>query len=179
MKQFVPSVSIIFSRNVSLTNANALGMRPMQGRAYENRGEQYPLIKSPTTSSKSRALMFIALDKLRNQGSNQAIIIVLEKSKGASFNDEPLSKPGFWADRRVEPKWNLCKAPGNDNSGKVKPLGAFLESDDKVLERIYIGKRFRNDTKRHEKLFDMYTELTAAKLPTDIKAISNSGDVAT
>jgi hypothetical protein len=46
------------------TKANALGMRPMQERAYEKRGEQYLLIKSPPASGKSRALMFIALDKL-------------------------------------------------------------------------------------------------------------------
>jgi hypothetical protein len=39
-------------------------MRPMQERAYEKRGEQYLLIKSPPASGKSRALMFVALDKL-------------------------------------------------------------------------------------------------------------------
>jgi hypothetical protein len=31
-----------------------------------------------------------------------------------------------------------------------------------VLERIYIGRRFRNDTERLEKLFEMYTRMTAA-----------------
>ena len=81
-----------------LDKANALGMRPMQERAYEKRGEQYLLIKSPPASGKSRALMFIALDKLNNQGLKQAIIVVPEKSIGASFNDEPLTKYGFWAD---------------------------------------------------------------------------------
>jgi hypothetical protein len=39
--------------------------------------------------------MFIALDKLENQGIKQAIIVVPEKSIGASFNDEPLSQFGF------------------------------------------------------------------------------------
>jgi hypothetical protein len=34
---------------------------------------------------------------------------------------------------------------------------------DEVLERIYIGRRFRNDTERLEKLFDLYTTLMAAK----------------
>ena len=43
-------------------------MRPMQERAWEKRGEQYLLVKSPPASGKSRALMFIALDKLANQG---------------------------------------------------------------------------------------------------------------
>jgi hypothetical protein len=36
--------------------------------------------------------MFIALDKLHNQGLKKAIIVVPEKSIGSSFNDEPLSK---------------------------------------------------------------------------------------
>ena len=100
----VPSVSVSYARNGSSTKANALGMRPMQERAYEKRGEQYLLIKSPPASGKSRALMFIALDKLHNQGLKQAIIVVPEKAIGASFHDEPLTKFGFWADwtRRAE-----------------------------------------------------------------------------
>jgi hypothetical protein len=117
----------------------------MQERAYEKRGEQYLLIKSPPASGKSRALMFIALDKLANQGLKQAIIVVPEKSIGASFNDEPLSKFGFWADWHVEPKWNLCNAPGNDNGGKVKSLGAFLQSEDKVLVCTHATFRFAVD----------------------------------
>lgn len=76
----------------STNKANALGMRSMQERAYEKRGEQYILIKSPPASGKSRALMFVALDKLANQGVKQAIIVVPEKSIGSSFADEPLTK---------------------------------------------------------------------------------------
>src|SRR3546814_20226466 len=67
-KKTVPSVSVSYARNGSSNKANALGMRPMQERAYEKRGEQYLLIKSPPASGKSRALMFVALDKLVNQG---------------------------------------------------------------------------------------------------------------
>lgn len=37
------------------------------------------------------------------------------------------------------------------------------EHNDEVLERIYIGRRFRNDTERLEKLFDMYTKKAAVK----------------
>ena len=84
----VPSVSVSYARNGSSTKANALGMRPMQERAYEKRGEQYLLIKSPPASGKSRALMFIALDKLANQGLRQAIIVVPERSIGASFRND-------------------------------------------------------------------------------------------
>ena len=141
----VPSVSVRYATKGSSTKANEFGMRPMQERAYENRGEQYLLIKSPPASGKSRALMFIALDKLANQGVKQAIIVVPEKSIGSSFHDEPLSKHGFWADWHVEPKWNLCDAPGNDNGGKVNALGAFLESSGKVLVCTHATFRFAVD----------------------------------
>lgn len=141
----VPSVSVTYARNGESTKSNALGMRPMQERAYEKRGEQYLLIKSPPASGKSRALMFIALDKLENQGIKQAIIVVPEKSIGASFNDERLSQFGFWADWHVEPKWNLCNAPGNDNGGKVRSFGSFLESSDKVLVCTHATFRFAVD----------------------------------
>jgi len=141
----VPSVSVRYASNGSSTKANEFGMRPMQERAYEKRGEQYLLIKSPPASGKSRALMFIALDKLANQGVKQAIIVVPEKSIGSSFHDEALTRAGFWADWRVEPKWNLCDAPGNDNGGKVNSLGAFLGSDDKVLVCTHATFRFAVD----------------------------------
>lgn len=141
----VPSVSVTYARNGASTKANALGMRAMQERAYEKRGEQYLLIKSPPASGKSRALMFVALDKLANQRLKQAIIVVPEKSIGSSFNDEPLSKHGFWADWKVEPRWNLCNAPGNDNGGKVKSLGAFLQSDSQVLVCTHATFRFAVD----------------------------------
>ena len=140
----VPSVSVTYAQTGSSTRANAFGMRPMQERAYEKRGEQYLLIKSPPASGKSRALMFIALDKLQNQGLKQAIIVVPEKAIGASFNDEPLTQFGFWADWTVGPKWNLCNAPGNDG-GKINALGAFLASDAKVLVCTHATFRFAVD----------------------------------
>lgn len=146
MTKLIPSVSVSYAHSGVSTAANALGMRPMQERAYEKRGEQYLLIKSPPASGKSRALMFIALDKLQNQNLKQALIIVPEKSIGASFNDEPLENYGFWTNWHVEPKWNLCNAPGNDNGGKVKALGAFLESGDKVLVCTHATFRFAVDT---------------------------------
>lgn len=142
MSKTVPSVSVSYARNGSSTKSNELGMRPMQERAFERRGEQYLLIKSPPASGKSRALMFIALDKLHNQSLKQAIIVVPEKSIGASFVDEPLSEFGFWADWHVEPKWNLCNAPGTDNGGKVKSVGVFLASEDRVLVCTHATFRF-------------------------------------
>lgn len=35
------------------------------------------------------------------------------------------------------------------------------ERNDEALERIYIGRRFKNDTERLEKLFELYTKMTA------------------
>ena len=37
------------------------------------------------------------------------------------------------------------------------------EHNDEVMERIYIGRRFRNDTERLEKLFELYTKMTAGQ----------------
>ena len=60
----ISSVSVTYARTGRTARSNELGMRPMQERAWEKRGEQYLLIKSPPASGKSRALMSIALDKL-------------------------------------------------------------------------------------------------------------------
>lgn len=140
----IPSVSVTYASNCSSKKSNELGMRVMQERAYEKRGEQYLLIKSPPASGKSRALMFIALDKLHNQSIKKAIIVVPEKSIGASFNDEPLSQYGFYWDWEVVPKWNLCNAPGEDG-GKVNSVNAFLESGDQVLVCTHATFRFAVD----------------------------------
>jgi superfamily II DNA or RNA helicase len=141
----IPAVSVTYAQNGRSTQPNALGMRPMQERAYQKRGEQYLLIKSPPASGKSRALMFIALDKLENQKLKQTIIVVPEKSIGSSFHDEPLSQFGFWADWRVEPRWNLCDAPGGDNGGKVAAVKTFLATDARVLVCTHATFRFAVD----------------------------------
>lgn len=124
-------------------------MRPMQSRAYERRGEQYLLIKSPPASGKSRALMFIALDKLHNQGLKQAIIVVPERSIGGSFADEALSNYGFAWDWTVKPQWNLCNTPGADEvrvaKSKVKAVGEFLASAERTLVCTHATFRFAVD----------------------------------
>ena len=48
----IPSISVNYVANGDSTKANAMGMRVMQERAYEKRGEQYLLIKSPPASGK-------------------------------------------------------------------------------------------------------------------------------
>jgi len=145
MNKPIPAVSVAYAQNGSSTQVNAFGMRPMQERAFERRGEQYLLIKSPPASGKSRALMYIALDKLHQQKLKQAIIVVPEKSIGASFSDDALTQSGFWADWVVRPQWNLCNAPGTDNGGKVKSVRAFLDSSDPVLVCTHATFRFAVD----------------------------------
>lgn len=145
----VPTVSVVYSRTGASTKANKFGMRVMQERAYQKRGEQYLLIKSPPASGKSRALMFIALDKLHNQGIRQAIIVVPERSIGASFADEPLRLHGFDWDWQVAPQWNLCNAPGADDPrvarSKVVSVSQFLTSEDRVLVCTHATFRFAVD----------------------------------
>ncbi|MHB8446211.1 MAG: DEAD/DEAH box helicase, partial [Acidithiobacillus ferrivorans] len=137
---------ITTARTGASSKANVLGMRAMQERAYAKRGEQYLLIKSPPASGKSRALMFIALDKLNNQGLQQAIVVVPERSIGGSFADEPLSQYGFFWDWRVALQWNLCNAPGVDEpraaKSKVDAVRKFLASTDQTLVCTHATFRF-------------------------------------
>ena len=145
----VPSVSITTARTGASAKADELGMRGMQALAYAKRGEQYLLIKSPPASGKSRALMFIALDKLHHQGLKQAIVVVPERSIGSSFADEHLSRHGFAWDWTVAPQWNLCNAPGVDEPrvarSKVQAVRQFLTSSDKVLVCTHATFRFAVD----------------------------------
>ena len=142
----IPGLSLHTAHTGASAKANELGMREMQRDAYAHRGEQYLLIKSPPASGKSRALMFIALDKLHSQGVSQAIVVVPERSIGGSFADEPLSKYGFYWDWTVKPHWNLCNVPGADDvkvaKSKVKAVGEFLASGDPVLVCTHATFRF-------------------------------------
>ncbi|AQS41008.1 MAG: Pseudomurein-binding repeat protein [Candidatus Tokpelaia hoelldobleri] len=144
---YIPAVQLTMAQSGVSKIANELGMRPMQERAYAQRGEQYLLIKSPPASGKSRALMFIALDKLHNQGIKKAIICVPERSIGGSFADQPLSKYGFFADWVVEPCWNLCNAPDNNDvaKSKVQAVGMFLTSEATILVCTHATFRFAFD----------------------------------
>lgn len=141
-----PSVSMSYNQTGQSARMNAQGMRPMQERAYRQRGEQYLLIKSPPASGKSRALMFIALDKLHHQNIKQAIVAVPERSIGGSFADAKLSEHGFFADWHVAPQWNLCNVAGVDDAriakSKVKAVGEFLASADRVLICTHATLRF-------------------------------------
>jgi superfamily II DNA or RNA helicase len=145
-------IKVEYGQTGKSKKTNALGMREMQERAYGARTAQYLLIKAPPASGKSRALMFIALDKLNNQGIKKAIIAVPEKSIGASFSSTELKKFGFYEDWTVSPKYNLCTA-GTDKS-KVKTFLQFLESSDSILICTHATLRFAFEGLDEKKLND-------------------------
>lgn len=133
-------VNVTYAQTGKSKSTNELGMREMQAKAYEARSAQYLLLKAPPASGKSRALMFIALDKLINQGLKKAIVAVPERSIGNSFAPTELKKYGFYADWELNSRYNLC-SPGSDTS-KVKAFKEFLQSDEKVLICTHATLRF-------------------------------------
>lgn len=139
--------SNIFEINYNGTGAsqsnNALGMREMQERVYAKRSSQHLLIKAPPASGKSRALMFIALDKLHAQGLKKAIIAVPERSIGKSFRSTKLTDYGFYWDWEVLSKNNLTEQ--GTSKSKVKQFVDFMHSespDDRVLICTHATLRF-------------------------------------
>ena len=108
-------VNINYAQTGKATNINELGMRQMQAKAYEARNKQYILLKAPPASGKSRALMFLALDKIHYQGIRKAIVAVPEKTIGRSFNITNLTQHGFFTDWRVAKYYNLCDAENEQN----------------------------------------------------------------
>ncbi len=136
-------VEVNYNQTGKSKSTNALGMREMQERAYEARTAQYLLIKAPPASGKSRALMFIGLDKLVNQDIKKVIVAVPEKSIGSSFDKTELKKYGFFEDWNINPIYNLC-TPGGETS-KVKAFLKFLDSEEKILICTHATLRFAFD----------------------------------
>lgn len=133
-------VEVEYARNGKSINTNDMGMREMQVRAFEARNSQYLLIKAPPASGKSRALMFLGLDKLYKQGLSKVIVAVPERSIGASFDNVELTKYGFFEDWIVEDENNLTR-PGGEQ-GKVKAFQRFMENDTKILICTHATLRF-------------------------------------
>lgn len=133
-------VEVEYKQTGKSKKTNAQGMREMQERAFSANSAQYLLIKAPPASGKSRALMFIALEKLYHQGIKKAIVAVPEKSIGASFAPTELKKFGFFADWDPKDHYNLC-TPGSEKS-KVSAFLEFLESDEQILICTHATLRF-------------------------------------
>ncbi len=132
----------IYKQTGESTKVNEFGMREMQAKAFEKRNAQYLLLKAPPASGKSRALMFLALDKLTNQGIKKVIVAVPEKTIGGSFSDTNLKSQGFFADWSLNDDYNLC-TPGLDNAkGKVEAFHNFMKNDEKILVCTHATLRF-------------------------------------
>lgn len=125
-------ITVEYGATGASKSTNNMGMRAMQARAYDARNSQYLLIKSPPASGKSRALMFLGIDKLHNQGLKKVIVAVPEKSIGNSFRSTKLTEHGFFADWIVSPQNNLCELIGGEG-GKINAFLRFMESDDQVI----------------------------------------------
>lgn len=121
---------------------NELGMREMQQRAFNSRHSQYLLLKAPPASGKSRALMFIALDKLHNQNIKKIIVTVPERAIGGSFMATDLKSYGFFANWQPNDEYNLC-IQGLDNSRKkVEAFKNFMSNEEQILICTHATLRF-------------------------------------
>jgi hypothetical protein len=151
-------LTVQYKQTGKSSNLNEMGMREMQARAYEARDAQYLLLKAPPASGKSRALMFLGLDKLRNQSLKKVIVAVPEMSIGGSFKDTNLTNDGFFADWTVQPSYNLC-IPGGETH-KVKAFIRFMS--DPVADLLICT---------HATLRFAYKELTPAHFNDTLLAI--------
>ena len=125
-------VDIHYQQTGDATATNELGMREMQAKAYEARNKRFLLIKAPPASGKSRALMFIALDKLMHQGLKRVVVAVPEKSIGRSFQNTRLMPQGFFADWEVAPYFNLTDVK-NEKDKKGRFIEFFHQKSTKIL----------------------------------------------
>lgn len=133
-------IEVNYGQTGQSTNTDALGMREMQARVYAQRDAQYLLVKAPPASGKSRALMFLALDKMHRQSVSKTIVAVPERSIAASFAPTRLSAYGFPYDWALNPRYDLCS--GGGEASKRQQFKDFLASDEKVLLCTHATLRF-------------------------------------
>lgn len=140
-------VNVTYEQLGTSTQTNELGMREMQAKAYAHRDQRFLLVKAPPASGKSRALMFIALDKLAHQGIMKVIVAVPEKSIGRSFKNTQLKKYGFFKDWKVAPYFNLCDVGGNE-SDKAGRFVEFLQPSTSAKVLVCAHATLRNGMKQ-------------------------------
>ncbi len=138
-------VKVKYQKTGKSKSTNSYGMRDMQERAFEYRDAQHLLIKSPPASGKSRALMFIALDKLVNQSIKKVIVAVPERSIGSSFAKTDLKKFGFFANWQPNDKYNLCTPGGDGSKSKVQAFLNFMDSTEQILICTHATLRFASE----------------------------------
>ncbi|MBQ9363282.1 MAG: DEAD/DEAH box helicase family protein [Bacteroidaceae bacterium] len=174
-KQSNNIVDIHYQQTGAATAVNSLGMREMQALAYQARDKRFLLIKAPPASGKSRALMFIALDKLFHQGIRKVVVAVPEKSIGRSFQNTNLKENGFFADWTVAPYFNLTDVK-NEQDKKGRFIEFFQNHNTKVL--VCAHATLRNGMK--ELSDDTFNDVLLAIDEfhhTSADANSNLGDV--
>lgn len=138
-------VDVHYKTTGQSTKINNMGMRDMQAKAFEERNSQYLLLKAPPASGKSRALMFLGLDKLFNQGLKKVIVAVPERSIGSSFKKTDLMSYGFFQNWEPNDIYNLC-TPGSDESkSKVTKFHEFMKSDETILICTHATLRFASE----------------------------------
>lgn len=146
-------VNVTYAQTGKSIATDAMGMREMQARAFAAREAQYLLLKAPPASGKSRALMFLGLDKLFNQGLKKVIVAVPERSIGSSFARTDLTSHGFFADWDFNPTYNLC-TPGGEAS-KVTAFVNFLNDPaETILICTHATLRFAFDAVAEEQFND-------------------------
>lgn len=133
-------IEVTYAQTGESKKTDNYGMRDMQAKAYAARNAQYILLKAPPASGKSRALMFIALDKLHRQGIQKVIVAVPERSIGASFGTTDLKSNGFFASWEPDPLYNLCTSDGEKS--KVEAFKKFMACDEKILICTHATLRF-------------------------------------
>ena len=168
-------VDIKYQQTGTATAVNPLGMREMQALAYEHRCKRFLLIKAPPASGKSRALMFIALDKLQNQGIKRVVVAVPEKSIGRSFKNTNLMNGGFFANWEVASYFNLTDVK-NEQDKKGRFIEFFRQNSAKIL--VCAHATLRNGMKELEDEAFNDTLLAIDEFHhTSADANSNLGDV--
>jgi hypothetical protein len=136
-------LQVSYGQTGQSANLDQMGMREMQARAFIQRISPYLLIKAPPACGKSRALMFLGLDKLIHQGLRKVIVAVPEMSIGSSFKNTVLTEYGFFADWEVKPENNLCI--GGGETGKIDAFKKFMTSPDEILVCTHATLRFAFD----------------------------------
>ena len=125
-------VNVHYAQTGKSMKTNALGMREMQERIWQAKNAPYLIVKAPPASGKSRALMFVALDKLYHQGIRKAVVAVPERSIGASFQKTDLVSNGFFID--WQPDIDLTRDGDDGNQGKIKTFIQFVqEGEQRIL----------------------------------------------
>ena len=168
-------VNIQYEQTGRSSATNELGMREMQAKAYAARDKRFLLIKAPPASGKSRALMFIALDKLAHQGLKRVVVAVPEKSIGRSFLNTPLKPFGFFADWSVAPYYNLIDVK-NEQDKKGRFIEFFRQSKARILLCAHATLRNAMKEMNDEEFNDTLLAIDEFH-HTSADAQSNLGDV--